>query len=101
MDLLKELTPGAFAALARQNEVVMAEGALSTRVKELIAVALSISTRCEPCLRVHVRCAREAGATPDEVAETIAVATIMEGGPAYVWSKLTMAELFTDEPARE
>ena len=101
MDLLRELAPGAFDALVRQNEAVMSEGALPTRVKELIAVAPSISTRCEPCLRVHVRRAREAGATPEEVAEAIAVATLMEGGPAYVWSKRMMAELYPDEVAQE
>lgn len=94
MDPLKELAPEVFETILRQNEVVMAEGALPTRVKELIAVALSISTRCEPCLRVHVKRARESGATPEEVAETIAVATLIEGGPAYVWSKQTMAELY-------
>ena len=82
MDPLKELAPEVFETILRQNEVVMAEGALPTRVKELIAVALSISTRCE------------SGATPEEVAETIAVATLIEGGPAYVWSKQTMAELY-------
>ena len=101
MDLLRELVPGAFDALVRQNEAVMAEGSLPTRVKELIAVALTISTRCEPCLRVHVGRAREAGATPEEVAEAIAVATLMEGGPAYVWSKRAMAELYPDGVARE
>lgn len=98
MDPLKELAPGAFEVLLQQNQLVMAEGALSTRVKELIAVALSISTRCEPCLRVHVRRAREAGTTPEEVAETIAVATLMEGGPAYIWSKRTMDELYPEGP---
>jgi AhpD family alkylhydroperoxidase len=98
MDPFKELAPMAFEVLVRQNQEVMAHGALPTRVKELIAVALSISTRCEPCLRVNVSRAREAGATPEEVAETIAVATLMEGGPACEWSKRTMAELYSDEP---
>ena len=98
MDPLKELVPEAFDVLVEQNGVAISEGAFSTKVKALMAVALSISTRCEPYLKVHVRRAREVGATPEEVAETIAVATLMEGGPAYVWSKHTMAELFTNEP---
>ena len=101
MDPLRDLAPGAFDALVRQNEAVMAEGSLPTRVKELIAVALSISTSSEPCLRVHVRRTREAGATPEEGAEAIAVATLMEGGPVYVWSKRTMAEPYPDEVAQE
>ena len=98
MDPYKKLAPETFEVLARQNQEVIAHGALPTRVKELIAVALSISTRYEHCLRVHIRRAREAGATPEEVAETIAVTTLMEGGLAYVWSKRTMVELYSDGP---
>lgn len=98
MDPFKEMAPRAFEVLVRQNQSVMAHGALPTRLKELIAVALSISTRREPRPRVHVRRAREAVAIPEEVAETIAVTPLMEGGPAYVWSKRTMAELYPDGP---
>ena len=71
MDTLRELAPGAHDALVRQNEAVMAEGALLVKVRELISVALSISTRCEPGVRVHVRRAREAGATPEGVVEAL------------------------------
>ena len=101
MDPLKELGPEAYKILVSQNQLVMAEGALPTRVKELIAVALSTSTRGEPCLTAHVRRAREAGAPPEEMAETLAEATLMEGGPAYVWSKRTTAEINSDGPVVE
>lgn len=101
MDPLKELTPEAYKILVSQNQLVMAEGDLPTRVKELIAVALSISTRYEPCLMAHVRRAREAGASTEEVAETLAEATLMEGGPANLWSKRTIAEIYSDGPMVE
>ena len=83
----------------RQDQLIMAEGALPTRVKELLAVALSFSTRCEPRLKVHVGRACDDGATPEEVAETIAVTALMDGGPAYAWSKRTMDELLRDRPS--
>ena len=87
MDILKEFVPEAHKVLTEQNRVVMKDGALSTRVKELMAIPLSIAVRCEPCLKIHIDRAIEAGATEEEIAEALAVVTLMCGGPAYVWSK--------------
>lgn len=92
MDVLKELMPEAYQVLINQNTIVMKDSALSTKTKELMAVALSIAVRCEPCLKVHLRRAKESGATAEEIAESLAVATLMCGGPAYVWSKKIVDE---------
>jgi len=92
MDVLKELQPEAHGVLIDQNAIVMKDGALSTKMKELIAVSLSIAVRCEPCLKIHIQRAIKAGTTNDEIAEALAVATLMCGGPAYVWSKKTVDE---------
>ena len=92
MDVLKELQPEAHGVLIDQNAIVMKDGALSTKMKELIAVSLSIAVRCEPCLKIHIKRAIKAGTTNDEIAEALAVATLMCGGPAYVWSKKTVDE---------
>jgi AhpD family alkylhydroperoxidase len=92
MDILKELQPEAHKVLIDQNTIVMKDGALSTKMKELMAVSLSIAVRCEPCLKVHIQRAIKAGATNNEIAEALAVTTLMCGGPAYVWSKKTVDE---------
>jgi len=92
MDILKELEPEAHQVLIEQNDIVMREGSLSTKVKELMAASLSIAVRCEPCLKIHLRRAMDAGATKEDIAESIAVTTLMCGGPAYVWSRKTLEE---------
>ena len=62
-----------------------ADGALTRKTKELIALALSIASRCEGCVAYHARRVSELDATRDEVAETIAVAIQMGGGPSMVY----------------
>jgi len=65
-----------FTAVAHQ------EGALTRKEKELIAVSISLSSRCERCIAYHVRSALSFGATRDEILEAAFVAVIMAGGPA-------------------
>ncbi|THH37464.1 carboxymuconolactone decarboxylase family protein [Aliishimia ponticola] len=62
-----------------------AEGALSTKVKELIAFGIAISVRCDGCIAHHSQAVVKAGATRAEVAEMIGVAILMGGGPASVY----------------
>jgi AhpD family alkylhydroperoxidase len=61
------------------------EGALSTKVKELIALAIAITVRCDGCIAYHVHDARKAGATRQELVETIGVAVMMGGGPSVMY----------------
>ena len=51
------------------------------KVKELIAVALSVNAHCPWCISYHVNEALKAGATPDEIREAAWVAVLMGGGP--------------------
>ena len=62
-----------------------AAGALDTRTKELMAVAIAVSIRCEGCIVFHMQGAIKHGATREEVLETVAVAVEMGGGPATVY----------------
>jgi len=63
----------------------MADGALPLKVKELIALTLSIGSQCDGCIAAHARSASRAGATKAEVAEAIGVTFLMQGGPATVY----------------
>jgi len=76
---------GPMAGFGQLHKQAMAEGALNAKFKELITLAISITSRCEGCIAVHVRGALRAGATRQEILETIGVAVYMGGGPAMVY----------------
>jgi len=90
--LVEKYIPEAWNVYIKQVEETMKEGALSTKVKELIAIALSIAVHCEPCIKVHIRRAAKAGATVEEIAETLAVTMVLCGGPADVWTRKMFEE---------
>ena len=67
------------------------DGALDSRTKELMALAIAIAAPCEGCIVYHVRAAKKKGASREQVAETIAVAIEMGGGPATVYGGEALA----------
>lgn len=75
-------TMKAFGGLAAS---VMKDGALDKKTKELMAVSISICIRCEGCIAYHTQNAIKAGATREEMVETIGVAVEMGGGPSTVY----------------
>ena len=81
------------SAFAQLNGTVMAEGELSTKVKQLIALAIGITVRCDGCIAYHVHDAIRAGATRQEIMEAIGVAILMGGGPARVYACEAMEAL--------
>lgn len=66
-------------------EAATKDGALDPKTKELMALAISISVRCDGCIVYHTRAAIKHGATREEVADTIGVAVEMGGGPSAVY----------------
>jgi AhpD family alkylhydroperoxidase len=77
--------PKTMSAFSELHEVAAADGALTTKIKELIALSISVVVRCDGCIAFHVHDALEAGATHDEIVEAIGVAIFMGGGPAVVY----------------
>ena len=67
------------------------DGALSHKTKELIALAISIATRCEGCIVFHSRACVKLGVGRDEVLEMIGVAVEMGGGPSSVYGATALA----------
>ena len=63
----------------------LTDGALSRKVKELMAFAIGIVQRCDGCIASHAQAATRAGATREEAAEAIGVAILMHGGPATIY----------------
>lgn len=60
-------------------------GELPAKIKELIALAIAVTRECDGCVAAHARGAARRGATAQEVAETMGVAILMNGGPGTVW----------------
>ncbi|ODM76794.1 carboxymuconolactone decarboxylase family protein [Bradyrhizobium elkanii] len=88
---LYKAAPEPMKAFQSLVNATLKDGALSVRHKELVALAIAIATRCEGCIVHHVDAARRHGATREEVAETIAVAVEMGGGPATVYGATALA----------
>jgi len=82
---LREAIPDQMAGFAQLGAAAYKDGALSAKQKELIALAIGITVRCDGCVSYHVRSAYEKGATRKEVAEAIGVAVHMGGGPSVVY----------------
>jgi len=74
-------------------------GALDAKTKELLAVAISVAVRCDPCIAYHVDGARKQGATREEIAETLGLAIYMGAGPSamYAAQALEAYDQFVDE----
>jgi len=70
-----------------------ADGALSTKVKELIGIALSIAYQCKFCVAWHVKHALDEGATREEIIEATMVAGTLGGGPSLMFSKYVFKAL--------
>ena len=82
--IVKDYKPELFADLKKLSEDVMKNGALSSKMKELTAIAFSIAANCEPCLKIHTRRELHLGATKKEIEEIVGVAVLLLGGPADV-----------------
>jgi AhpD family alkylhydroperoxidase len=83
--LAKEL-PGPVSGFARLHKDSVAQGTVPAKFKELMALSIAIAVRCEGCIAYHVHDAIAAGATHQEIVETIGVAILMGGGPAAMYA---------------
>lgn len=91
---LRRNTPEMMGKFQEVAKEALKEKYLTTKVKELMAVGIAVSVRCESCIMGHVRDALKAGATIEEISETVEVAILMGGGPstAYGAKALSIAE---------
>ncbi|KMO30324.1 alkylhydroperoxidase [Methylobacterium variabile] len=92
----QQITAGVGGLAKLSPETVRGYGALSSagqktaqldaKTRELIAVAVAITLRCDGCITVHTDAARKLGATEAELAEALGVATSVNAGAAIVYS---------------
>ena len=65
-------------------------GHLDPKTRELIALAVAITLRCDGCITVHTAAAKKLGATKEEIAEALGVGISVNAGPAIVYSTRTL-----------
>jgi AhpD family alkylhydroperoxidase len=79
---LGEGAPKAMDAFWAFDKAALADGVVPKKYKELIALAVALTTQCPYCLHVHRSAAEAAGATREEIAETALVAAALRAGAA-------------------
>lgn len=82
---LRQAIPDVYKGFGDLHHAAFAPGALDTKTKELIAVAIGVVEQCDGCIASHSRGAVKAGATKQEAAEAIGVTFLMNGGPATIY----------------
>jgi AhpD family alkylhydroperoxidase len=83
---LRTSSPDLMKAFGDLGRAATADGALDKKTKELIALALSVAVRCDPCIGFHTQALAKLGATRQEVDETLGVAVYMGGGPSLMYA---------------
>jgi AhpD family alkylhydroperoxidase len=79
---LEANAPEAIKAFWAFDKAAMAAGAIPSKYKELIALAVAFTTQCPYCIEIHAKRAHEADASEQEIAEVVAVAAALRAGAA-------------------
>jgi AhpD family alkylhydroperoxidase len=85
-----DLAPEAFKAFVAFDAAALKEGAIPAKYKELMAVAVALTTQCPYCIEIHAQNAKKAGATEQELAETTLVAAALRAGAAMTHGTHTL-----------
>jgi AhpD family alkylhydroperoxidase len=88
---LRQAIPDVYAGYAATQRAVMVDGALPAKIKELMGLVIAVTRECDGCIVAHARSSAAAKATEAEVAETMGVAILMNGGPGTVWGPRALA----------
>ena len=84
--ILAAAQPAVMEAFEALHQVAGTTGALDRKIKELMALAISVTRGCDDCIAHHVHDAIEAGATREEFADALGVAVLMGGGPGMIYA---------------
>jgi len=82
---LREALPETMAGFARMGVAAKSSGALDAKTKELIAVAIGVSGRCDACIASHSKAAFDHGASREEFLDMLSMAIYMGGGPSAAY----------------
>lgn len=90
MKKLGEMAPEAVAAFHAFDKAAFEHGTIPLKYKELMAVAVALTTQCPYCIEIHAKKAKKAGATEQELAETAMVAAALRAGGAVTHATHTL-----------
>ena len=93
METLGVAIPDVMQGFGALHQSALKAGALDSKTKELIALGIAITVRCDGCISFHVHDSMMAGASKEEIAETVSVAILMGGGPSVVYGIEAMQAL--------
>jgi AhpD family alkylhydroperoxidase len=93
MSELESKLPEVMSGFNSLHKASIAKGALNSKTKELIALGIAITVRCDGCIAFYVHDALQSGASSQEILKTIGVAVLMGGGPAVVYGSEAMEAL--------
>ena len=96
---LGKSNPKMVKAYMALGEAAEENNVLDAKTRELISIAVAITTRCDGCIGVHADAAIKAGATREEVAATLATAISLNAGAAYIYSLRALEAYDTLKPA--
>jgi AhpD family alkylhydroperoxidase len=82
LPLLGSKAPAAWDAFVAFDKAALAEGVIPKKYKELMAIAVALTTQCPYCIAIHKRAAIKAGVTEEELAEVTFVAAALRAGAA-------------------
>ena len=73
------------------SNAALADGALDPKTKELIAMALGVAARCDPCLGFHAKALVKLGCTRAELLDMLSICIYMGGGPGLMYAANALA----------
>jgi len=94
-----KLSPDTVRGYVQLSAANAKDGHFDAKTRELIALAVAVTLRCDGCIATHADAAKKAGATKAEIAEALGVAISVNAGAALVYSTRTLDAFETaDEP---
>ncbi len=91
LSTLRKSTPEVMKSFGELGHAATIPGVLEAKTKELIALALSVAARCDPCIGFHTKALVNLGATRQELDETLGVTTYMGGRPSLMYAANAIA----------
>lgn len=86
MKILRSDIPDTMQGFSSLAQAATKEGALDKKTKELIALAIGVSKRCDGCIGFHIKALIDLGVTKAELEETLSLAIYMGGGPSLMYA---------------
>ena len=91
LSTFRKAQPDAMRGFAQLAQASMAEGVLSAKTKELIALAIGVTQRCSGCIGFHVKALIKLGCSRAELEEMLTVCVYMGGGPSLMYASEALA----------